>query len=203
MDEGLRGYVWLFPVAGGFVNVGAMHFPSRALSGAGIEAVLARALSRHGVALPDGARGWPAWRYRRGARIAAPHVLCVGDAAGIDALTGEGIAVGLEEGPIAARAIGHALVSGDFSFARYAADVRQAVVGRELALDGRLAAMLYAPRAFRLWLSLILFDERMQKLYAARVSGSEILADRKGALLGALGRHALLAPRRLRALGAA
>lgn len=200
MDDGLRGYVWLFPVAGGLVNVGAMHFPSRALSGAAIEAVLRRALVRYGVTLPDGARGWPAWRYRRGARIAAPHLLCVGDAAGIDALTGEGIAVGLEEGPIAARAVIAALHSNDFAFSRYARDVRKAVVGRELALDGRLAAMLYAPRAFGLWLSLIMFDERMQRLYAARVSGSEVLADRKRELLAALGRHALLAPKRMRAL---
>ena len=203
MDEGLRGYVWLFPVAGGLVNVGAMHTPTRALSGAAIEAVLRRALVRHGVALPDGARGWPAWRYRRGARIAGPHVLCVGDAAGIDALTGEGIAVGLEEGPLAARAITEALASGSFAFRGYARDLRRAVVGRELALDGRLAALLYAPRSFGLWLSLIMFDERMQQLYAARVSGSEILADRKGALLAALGRHALRAPARLRQLSRA
>jgi flavin-dependent dehydrogenase len=203
MDDGLRGYVWLFPVAGGFLNVGAMHTPSRTLSGAAIEAVLRRTLARHGVALPDGARGWPAWRYRRAARITSPHVLCVGDAAGIDALTGEGIAVGLEQGPLAARAITTALASGDFSFASYARDVRRAVVGRELALDGRLASLLYAPRAFPLWLSLIIFDERMQQLYAARVSGSEVLADRKGELLFALGRHALLARRRMRALAAA
>jgi hypothetical protein len=60
--------------------------------------------------------------------------------------------------------------------------------------------MLYSPRAFGLWLSLIMFDERMQQLYAARVSGSEVLADRKGELLAALGRHALRAPTRLRAL---
>jgi geranylgeranyl reductase family protein len=203
MDEGLRGYVWLFPVAGGLVNVGAMHFPSRALSGAGIEAVLRRALVRYGVTLPEGARGWPAWRYRRGARIAAPRVLCVGDAAGIDALTGEGIAVGLEEGPIAARAVADALASGDFRFRTYARDIRRAVVGRELALDGRLAAMLYAPGAFALWLSLIMFDERMQALYAARVSGSEVLADRKGELLAALGRHVLHARGRMRDLGRA
>jgi menaquinone-9 beta-reductase len=202
MDEGLRGYVWLFPVAGGVVNVGAMHTPTRSLSGAAIEAVLRRALARHGVTLAS-ARGWPAWRYRRGARVAAPHVLCVGDAAGIDALTGEGIAVGLEEGPLAARAVAHALASGDFDLTSYGRAVRRAVVGRELALDGRLAALLYAPRASALWLSLIMFDERMQELYAARVSGSEVLADRKRDLLAALGRHALRAPGRMRALGRA
>ena len=201
MDDGLRGYVWLFPVAGGLVNVGAMHTPSRALSGAAIERVLRRALARHGVTLPDGARGWPAWRYRRGTRIAAPHVLCVGDAAGIDALTGEGIAVGLEQGPIAARAITAALASGELSFDLYGRDVRRAVVGRELALDGALAALLYGPRVSPFWLSLVMFDEKVQRLYAARVSGSEILADRKRDLLAALGRHALAARRRVRALG--
>jgi menaquinone-9 beta-reductase len=202
MDEGLRGYVWLFPVAGGLVNVGAMHTPTGALSGAAIEAVLRRTLARHGVVLADGARGWPAWRYRRRARIAAPHVLCVGDAAGIDALTGEGIAVGLEHAPIAARAIAHALAFGDFTFAGYGRDVRHAVVGRELALDGGLATLLYTRRAFRLWLSLVMFDEEVQRLYAARVSGSEILADRKRDLFAALGRHALHARARLKSLRA-
>jgi menaquinone-9 beta-reductase len=201
MDEGLRGYVWLFPVAGGYLNVGAMHTPSAALSGAAIEKLLRRALERYGVTLPHGARGWPAWRYGSRAPIAAPHVLCVGDAAGIDALTGEGIAVGLEQGPIAARAIADALAAGDFGFAGYARQVRRAVVGRELALDGRLARLLYASRAFPLWLSLIMFDERMQQLYAARVSGSEVLADHKRDLLFALGRHALTARGRIRRLG--
>jgi flavin-dependent dehydrogenase len=201
MDAGLRGYVWLFPVAGGRVNVGAMHYPSRALSGAAIERLLHETLARHGVTLPAGARGWPAWRYHARTRVAGPHLLCVGDAAGIDALTGEGIAVGLEHGPIAASAVAEALRSGDFRFARYARDLRRAVVGRELALDGRLAAMLYAPRAFGLWLSLVLFDPRMRELYAARVSGSKVLADHRGELLAALGRHVLAAPGRIRALG--
>ena len=129
--------------------------------------------------------------------MAAPHLVCVGDAAGIDALTGEGIAVGLEHGPIAAEAIARALETSDFRFARYGAAIDRAVVGRELTLDGRLARLLYSPRAGKLWLSLILFDRRVQQLYAARVSGSEVLADRKRALLGALLRHAVMAPVRL------
>ncbi|HVV53479.1 MAG TPA: FAD-dependent monooxygenase [Polyangia bacterium] len=198
MRRGLRGYLWLFPAPGGRLNVGAMHTAeSRKLSGAAIEALLVEGLRGWGVALPAGARGWPAWRHRRGGRVAAPHLLCVGDAAGIDALTGEGIAVGLEHGPIAAEAVAAALETGDFRFAGYGQAIDRAVVGRELTLDGRLARMLYAPRAFRYWLSLILFDRRVQELYAARVSGSEVLADRKRALLGALARHAVAAPVRL------
>ena len=199
MARGLRGYLWLFPAPGGRLNVGAMHSATttQKLSGAAIEALLRKGLAAYGVELPDGARGWPAWRYQAGGRVAAPHLLCVGDAAGIDALTGEGIAVGLEHGPIAAQAIAAALKTGDFCFADYGAAIDRAVVGRELALDGRLARLLYAPRAAKLWLSLILFDRRVQQLYAARVSGSEVLADRKRALLGALLRHAVTSPVRL------
>lgn len=203
MARGLRGYLWLFPAPGGRLNVGAMHTLSVKKSGAEIEALLREGLAAYGVTLPDGARGWPAWRFRSGARIAAPHLVCVGDAAGIDALTGEGIAVGLEHGPLAADAIANALDSGDFRFAAYGRAVARAVVGRELALDARLAAMLYAPRTANLWLSLILFDRRVQQLYAARVSGSEVLADRGGALVGALVRHAVAAPARLARLHAA
>ena len=200
MARGLRGYLWLFPAPDGRLNVGVMHTPTRKVSGAAIETLLRDGLGDYGITLPHGARGWPAWRYRAGASISAPHLLCVGDAAGIDALTGEGIAVGLEQGPIAAAAIVAALESGDFAFAGYGAAVRRAVVGRELALDDRVAALLYARRGFSLWLSLMLFDRRVQKLYAARVSGSEVLADRKLALVGALGWHALAAPARLTAL---
>jgi flavin-dependent dehydrogenase len=197
MARGLRGYLWLFPAPGGRLNVGAMHTPNGRLSGAAIEALLERGLAAYGVTLPEGARGWPAWRHRRGARVAAPHLLCVGDAAGIDALTGEGIAVGLEHGPIAAEAIARALATGDFRFLGYAEAVARAVVGRELTLDGRLARLLYRPRGFRYWLSLVLFDRRVQELYAARVSGSEVLADRRGALVGALARHLVAAPARI------
>jgi menaquinone-9 beta-reductase len=199
MAGGLRGYLWLFPAPGGRLNVGAMHSATTThkLSGAAIEALLRKGLAAYGVELPDGARGWPAWRHQAGGRVAAPHLLCVGDAAGIDALTGEGIAVGLEHGPIAAEAIASALQTADFRFAGYGAAIDRAVVGRELALDGRLAKLLYAPRASKLWLSLILFDRRVQQLYAARVSGSEVLADRKGALFGALLRHVVTAPVRL------
>jgi flavin-dependent dehydrogenase len=200
MEEGLRGYVWLFPVSGNRLNVGAMHYPSRRLSGAEIERILARTLRRHGVELPRTARGWPAWPYAPRARIAGRHVLCVGDAAGIDALTGEGIAVGLEHGPIAASQIHMALESRDYSFSRYRQAIARATVGRELALDGTIASRLYARGGFRYWLSLVMFDARVRELYAARVCGSLVLADRKRSLLLAFARHLITAPLRIRKL---
>jgi len=202
MQDGMRGYVWLFPVAGDRLNVGAMHTPTRRLGGAEIVRLLAKTLARHGVTLPS-ARGWPAWPYVPAGRVAGPHVLCVGDAAGIDALTGEGIAVGLEEAPLAASAICHALDTGDHTFADYGEAVRGDIVGRELALDGRLARMLYGREGYRFWLSLVMFDRRMAELYAARVCGSTVLADEPVKLGAAFARHALIAPLRLRRLARA
>lgn len=203
---GLRGYVWLFPVPGGRVNVGIMHdpaaLPGRALGGRAMSAILADALVRHGVTLPGTARSWPAWAYHPRVPVAAAHLLCVGDAAGIDGLTGEGIAVGLAHGPLAAAAIAEALASGDFRFAHYARTLRRAPVGRDLAIDRWLAGLLYRTEDYRPWLSLMMADRTVQDLYAARVSGCDSLAARKPALLGALGRHIFLGQSRMAALAA-
>jgi flavin-dependent dehydrogenase len=188
MCDGLRGYLWVFPVAGDRLNVGLMHDPGTPSSGAELEALLQRHLGRLGIALPRAARGWPAFGYHPSAPIAAPHLLTVGDAAGIDALTGEGIAVGMEEAPLCADAIVAALDRGDFSFRGYRRAVRRATVGRELAIDRWLARLLYRGDWQR-WLSLVLLDERMLELYAARVSGSLVLADHKRELVFALFRH--------------
>lgn len=203
LANGLRGYVWVFPVPGDRINVGIMHYPASELGGRALDDLLIQALARHGVTLPRPARGWPTWPYAPARRLSAPHVLCVGDAAGIDALTGEGIAVGLEQGAEAAQEIASALSTGDHRFATFGRRIRKAVVGRELALDRRLARMLYASGDPLRWLSLVLFDPRVLQLYAARVSGSLILADQKPALLGALARHFLLGRRRRRALDTA
>jgi flavin-dependent dehydrogenase len=205
--DGLRGYVWLFPVPGGRVNVGIMHDPAapaaRALGGRALGELLATALRRYRIRMPGPARTWPAWGYHPGAAVSAPHLLCVGDAAGIDGLTGEGIAVGLAHGPLAATAVGEALASGDFRFARYARALRAAPVGRELAIDRWLAGLLYRTTDHRPWLALVMGDRTVQDLYAARVSGCTALAGRKPALLAALGRHLFTAQQRMAALAAA
>jgi flavin-dependent dehydrogenase len=188
MADGLRGYVWIFPVPGERLNVGLMHDPGSARSGAELTALLTRQLRHHGVVLDGPARGWPAWGYLPSAPVAAERTLLVGDAAGIDALTGEGIAVGLEQGMVAADAIVAALADGDFRFRGYRRALRRATVGRELAIDRWLARLLYRG-SWEEWLSLVLFDERMLELYAARVSGSLVLADHKRELVYALMRH--------------
>lgn len=214
MSDGLRGYLWVFPVADGRINVGLMHDPGAPArsaaarrrdggrSGAELEALLRRHLDRLGITLPRAARGWPAFGYHPRAPIGGPRLVTVGDAAGIDALTGEGIAVGMEQAQVAADAIVRALATGDFSFAGYARAVRRATVGRELAIDRWLARLLYRGD-WRRWLALVLCDARMLELYAARVSGTLVLADRKRELVWALGRHLWHGRSRQRALAAA
>jgi geranylgeranyl reductase family protein len=184
MAAGLRGYAWIFPSPAG-VNVGLMHDPGTAQSGAALHALLEAALAPHGISSGVDAHGWPAWGYDAAAPVAGPRALLVGDAAGIDALTGEGIAVGMEQALVAAEHIAAGLAGGDFRFAGYRRAIRRATVGRELTLDGRMARMLYG-ESWRRWLPMVFFDEGMLELYAARICGSLILADQRMALLGAL-----------------
>ena len=191
MPAGLRGYLWVFPVTGGRANVGLMHYPSSRKGGPELLRALREGLDELGLTLPPkGARGWPVWGYDPGAPVSAPRLLTVGDAAGIDGLTGEGIAVAMEQAAIAGDAVARALATGDVGFRGYRRALRRATVGRELALDRWLARLIYQRGpGWRRWLSLVLFDPDVLEMYAARVSGSEVLADQKLRLWRALVKH--------------
>jgi flavin-dependent dehydrogenase len=204
MARGLRGYLWVFPVPDGRLNVGLMHYPPKGaetLSGAALTELLRLGLADHGLSLDGGKlRGWPVWGYHPGGTVAAPHVLTLGDAAGIDALTGEGIAVAMEQAVVAAQHVHAALGSDDFGLAGYRRALRRATVGRELNLDRHLARLLYGGDGWRRWLSLVLFDPQVLELYAARVSGGLVLADQKSRLWWSLVRHGWAAGARKRRL---
>lgn len=191
MGEGLRGYLWLFPLPDGCVNVGIMHYPSTPRGAPDLLGALRQGLERHGITLPErGSRGWPVWGYTADQPVSEARMLLVGDAAGIDALTGEGIVVAMEQAQVTAQAVAAALRSGDFGFRGYRRALRRAAVGRELNLDAWCARLLYQPGPhWREWLGLMLFDERMAELYAGRVAGTRTLAGNKPVLLAALWRH--------------
>jgi len=185
MVAGVRGYVWAFPLSDGCMNVGVMHYPSRPCNASRLLRTLTAATARYGVDVPrHGAQGWPVWGYDPDAAVAAPRLLTVGDAAGIDSLTGEGIAVAMEQGQLAGNAIARALTTGKFAFRDYARAVRNAVVGRELALDGWFAGKLYqAGPGWQRWMRLLLFDRAFPEHFAARIAGIEALSDRKRRLM--------------------
>lgn len=188
MGTNVRGYAWVFPLPGGRANVGVMHYPATAADSAALLAALRGSLARQGITLPmRGAQGWPAWGFDPRAPVAAPRLLTVGDAAGIDALTGEGIAVALEQAAIAGDAVARALATGDFSFSDYRRALRRARVGRDLALDRWLAALLYQPgERWQSWLALMLLDPSVSAWYAARIAGQGV---RRRTLLAAIARH--------------
>lgn len=201
MNYGLRGYLWVFPVPGGLLNVGVMHYPAYRQSGIALVDILRRGLAELDIELPaKGTRGWPAWGYHPSVRVAGPRVLTVGDAAGIDGLTGEGIAVAMEQAVVAGDAVQAAFRTGDFSFSSYRKQLRRATVGRELALDRWLAWLLYKQKNWQRWMSLILYDPFILQMYAARVCGTEVLADKKPQLYAALWRHLFRMRKRRKAL---
>ncbi len=205
MPRDVRGYFWLFPAPGGRCNVGIMHYPADRRAGAWLTAELRAGLSHWGVELPErGTRGWPVYGYDPRGRVAGPRLVTIGDAAGIDGLTGEGIAVAMEQAILAGNQIAAALAADRLDFSELGRRLRASTVGRELALDRRLARLLYQPgEGWREWMSLVLFDPDMLTMYAARVSGSEVLADQLLRLLRAFGRHLLRRRGRRRALAAA
>jgi geranylgeranyl reductase family protein len=208
MAHGLRGYLWVFPVPGRRQNLGLMHYPTRDAggrrSGRQLTCLLARGLTDHGIAMaPGAARGWPVWGYDPSHPVSGPRVVTVGDAAGIDGLTGEGIAVAMEHAVVAGDHLHAALAQRRFGFTGYRRALRRAVVGRELALDRRLAAMLYDSPRWMDWLSLVLLDPDVIEMYARRVDGTEVLADQKLRLVRAFARHMVQRGRRRRELAAA
>lgn len=85
------------------------------------------------------------------APFVTPHVLLVGDAAGVEPLMGEGISFALEYGRWAAVEIADALDRRDFAFGGAEARFRRGWVGRKLRRLGQAATMFYGPGA-RLWL---------------------------------------------------
>ena len=204
MSRGLRGYLWVFPAPGNRVNVGLMHYPApdNILGGSALTELLREGLKDHDIELPErGVRGWPVWGYHPKASISQAHVLTIGDAAGIDGLTGEGIAVALEQAVVAGDVIDEALRSERFEFLDYRKRMRRAVVGRELALDRWLAIMLYSKKKWwPEWLALILLDHEILSLYAGRVDGTKILANHKWSLGWAYCKHFFKRGRRLKEL---
>ena len=135
----LRGYAWDFPtqVAGEplvcrgvyVLHDGAHHDPGE---------------PRRRVAAYLAERGLDADRYRLkqfaergfepGAEIAKPRVLLVGEAAGIDIATGEGIGQAIEYGAVAAPYLANALAIDDLGFGDWRRTVERHHLGWQLAI---------------------------------------------------------------------
>jgi flavin-dependent dehydrogenase len=86
-------------------------------------------------------------------RIAAPHVVLVGDAAGVDGLMGEGISFAFEYGRHAAAAVTRALACGHYDFGTYERAVAESWLGRKLRRLELGTRLFYGP-TWRVWFAL-------------------------------------------------
>jgi flavin-dependent dehydrogenase len=153
----VQGYYWDFPsLKDGRAWMNRGVFDSRVLphrDRADLPAALAAALDHRGVDLQQHQlQGHPERWFDPKGRYSAPHMLLVGDAAGVEPLLGEGIAWALLYGPTAADALLDAFQRDDLSFSTWDRRLASSPLGRQLALRTRLALFCYNrdPRLFRL-----------------------------------------------------
>ncbi|MGF1507629.1 MAG: NAD(P)/FAD-dependent oxidoreductase [Anaerolineae bacterium] len=156
--DGIQGYTWDFPcwVDGEpYINRGI--FDSRLFPGADrphgqLKRTFTKGLQERGVN-PDAVQlqGHPVRWFNPHAEFARPHVLLVGDAAGVDPLFAEGISYGMEYGEIAAQALVDAFCEGDLSFADYPARLLGHRLGRLLRRRTVVARALYRHALPPLW----------------------------------------------------
>jgi len=160
LTQGIQGYVWDFPVlekgkpirVRGIYDANVLKVKTRLSLRAGLEADLAR----HGLSLSEyRLEGHPLRWFDSRQAFSAPRLLLVGDAAGADALFGEGISIALGYGRIAARAIQEAYSNQDFSFRFYKRSLLQAALGKALQRRTWFARFFYwlrfAPFQMFLW----------------------------------------------------
>ncbi|MBM3152778.1 MAG: NAD(P)/FAD-dependent oxidoreductase [Chloroflexi bacterium] len=150
--HGIQGYTWDFPalekgkparVRGVYdSNIHDLE-PDMTLREA-----LAQEFARHGLDLADyRLESHPIRWFETGDTFSAPRLLLAGDAAGVDALFGEGISPALGYGAIAAEAIREAFARDDFSFTGYRRRILSHELGKALRRRTWFARFFYSLRS--------------------------------------------------------
>jgi flavin-dependent dehydrogenase len=108
---------------------------------------LADEFRRHGYKLDSyKLEGHPLRWFEPKSLFSTPRVLLAGDAAGGDALFGEGISIALGYGELAAEAIGEAFLKDDFSFRDYKPRLLRSEMGKSLKRRTWFAKFFYRLR---------------------------------------------------------
>jgi flavin-dependent dehydrogenase len=174
-DDGVEGYYWDFPaVVDGLsaVNRGIYHAnfnPRRDLKQDLLRSLAARGVDAGGVRL----KPFSTRPFVPGAPLAFDRLALVGEAAGIDATTGEGIAQAILTGAIAARHLARGLRGGDASLAGYAAEVTSSRVGRHMLQSAWLARRVYG-RGGAAWRRFLAGNAGARAAGAGWFSGKEL-----------------------------
>jgi menaquinone-9 beta-reductase len=152
VPKGILGYTWDFPAIenGRPVRVrgiydGNIYPVKKEIS---LQAALADEFARHGYRLEDyELQGHPLRWFETRYAFSAPQLLLVGDAAGADALFGEGISLALGYGRLAAQAINDAFARQDYSFREYKRVILRSELGKSLQRRTWMAKIFYRLRS--------------------------------------------------------
>ena len=151
LDEGLQGYYWDFPaIIDGVTHVsrGIYHANLErpgGRKGSDVKGALARSLARRGIDITQVTpRPFSTRPFVPTSTLARDGVVLVGEAAGIDHTTGEGIAQAIVMGAIAALHLTRAVRTGLSSFDAYSRDVRTSTIGRHMLQSAWLARRVYS-----------------------------------------------------------
>ena len=147
-ERGLEGYYWDFPtVMAGARAVSRGIYHANLTPRRDVKAQLARALGERGLDVAKlKLKPFSTRPFVRGAQLAFDGGVLVGEAAGIDATTGEGIAQAILLGAIAARHVARALRLGAQRVDGYESDVLRSRVGRHMLQSAWLARHVYGKR---------------------------------------------------------
>jgi flavin-dependent dehydrogenase len=166
--DGIPGYAWIFPYPDPCGHSG--RFKIGVMDGRGVVPgdVLRRwtmeYAARSGFRLVDSkVHGWPERYFDADVVGHRPGLILVGEALGIDALLGEGIAPSLFIASYAARRLRAALDERSSKIAGYESGFLATQEGRNLWFQARLADRLYGPNRLR-WLRVLFGMSRLAEL---------------------------------------
>lgn len=80
-----------------------------------------------------------------GATLSKPRALLVGESAGIDPVTGEGIAQAVQYGRAAGWYLARKLAENDLAFADWSSEVNRSIIGRDLLVRSLGVKLFYGP----------------------------------------------------------
>ena len=158
--SGTQGYAWDFPCLlkeGPGFNRGVYSPHPRALAST-MPRELDAFLGTRRTSIAEPPQSWPERLYDEARPLSAPGVLLAGEAIGVNAVTGEGIAPAIESAVFAAR-----WAAESRPWEPYTHAFRRSILGRRLSFGTRLARLLYGKRG-RFYRELGLRDARFQEL---------------------------------------
>lgn len=143
--DGLQGYYWDFPTpidGTTYVSRGIYH--ANFDKGGEVKASLAKALEKRDIDIRETKlKPFSTRPFVRSSKTWVPRVLLVGEAAGIDHTTGEGIAQAIVMGRMASRHLARAVRTGGHTFEGYEREVFSSTVGRHMLQSAWLARRAY------------------------------------------------------------